>query len=169
MRSPGKWVEEGAVPGNLGGWSRGVPALPCTRACCRPRPPSAIRRHSQRFTAEPWCLVLTWVGEHLEGGNPPAVGSLGDCMKWAGLLCRLRGTSGGGNTDCNGTGAVQLRGRGGGPHSQVSKEFGLHSKDCMAPKEAVWCQLRSAQMRALESSRAGTCGWENWSGGKGEG
>lgn len=103
------------MPGNLGGWSRGVPALSCTRACCRPPPPSAIRRHRQRFTAEPWCLVLTWVWEHLEGGDPPAVGNLGDCMKWAGLLCRLPGWRGGGNTDCNGTGAVQLRGRGRAP------------------------------------------------------
>lgn len=28
-------------------------------------------------------------------------------------------------------------GGGGGPHSQVIKEFGLHSKDCMAPKEGL--------------------------------
>lgn len=139
------------MPGNLGGWSRGVPALPCTRACCRPRPPSAIRRHSQRFTAEPWCLVLTWVWEHLESGNPPAVGSLGDCMKWAGLLCSLQGRSGGGNTDCNGTRAVQLRGRGRAPQpgdQRVRTPFqGLWRR------RTVWCQLRSAQMRAVESSR----------------
>lgn len=60
-------------------------------------------------------------------------------MKWAGLLCRLQGRSGGENTehrlqrDRSGSAA----GEGRGPHSQVIKEFGLHSKDCMAPKEGL--------------------------------
>lgn len=90
-------------------------------------------------------------------------------MKWAGLLCRLAAGPVVGAQAARGPEWFSWSGGGGGCGRPGDQGVWTSFQGLYGAKGRVWCRLRPAQMRVLESSRGGGCGWENWSGEKGDG